>query len=208
MNLVRIDGDPVCLRDWNSALLSDLPDLLDPTRPWHDTNGPYFGRMTEAEAAEQVRRTGELAALPAIERETPRRRLAVMETATGRLVGEVSWYWESQETDWRRLGVLIYDETCWGRGYGTEALRLWTGYLFASTDALRLDYATFSGNPGMIATGRKLGFVEEGRFRRARRWAGGVHDSVVLGVLREEWVERHSLPDVDGWPDPKECTEG
>lgn len=39
----------------------------------------------------------------------------------------------------------------------------------------------------MIAAGRKLGFVEEARFRKARRWSGGVHDSVVMGVLREEW---------------------
>ncbi|MFC3451257.1 GNAT family N-acetyltransferase [Amycolatopsis speibonae] len=59
--------------------------------------------------------------------------------------------------------------------------------LVRRTDTLRLDFDTFSGNPGMIAVGRRLGFAEEGRFRRARRWPGGVHDAVVYGVLREEW---------------------
>ncbi|EME63778.1 GNAT family N-acetyltransferase [Amycolatopsis decaplanina] len=85
------------------------------------------------------------------------------------------------------MGLVSYDERYWGGGFGTEALRMWTTYLFSRTDALRLDFATYSGNPGMITPGRRLGFVEEGRFRRARRWSGGVHDAVVYGALREEW---------------------
>lgn len=138
-------------------------------RPWYDTNGPYFGRPTEHEITAKVRRIEELAALAPQECAVSRPRLAVVETGSGRLVGEVSWYWESQVTDWWRLGVVVHDETCWGRGYGTEALRLWTGYLFATTDALCLDLAPYSGNPGMIAAARRLGYVEEGRFRHARR---------------------------------------
>jgi hypothetical protein len=38
----------------------------------------------------------------------------------------------------------------------------------------------------MIVTGLRLGFFEEGRFRRARPWQGEDYDSVVLGVSREE----------------------
>lgn len=97
------------------------------------------------------------------------------------MIGQVTWYWESEQTDWRRLGLAIYDERHWGGGLGTDAQRLWTDYLFARTDTLRLDFATFSGNPGMIAVGQRLGLAEEGRFRRARRWSGGVHDAVVYG---------------------------
>lgn len=184
-----IHGTPVSLRDWRAADLAPLRSWLSPARPWHRTNGPYFPPMGAAEVDAVVARvrSGIAAPLP-----TPRRNLAVVETGTDRLVGRVDWYWECEETDWRRMGVVIYDDARWGRGYGTEAVRLWTGYLFGATDALRLDSATYSGNPAMIAVGRRLGFVEEGRFRRARRWSGGVHDSVVMGVLREEWV--HHTP--------------
>ena len=182
-----IEGQPVSLRDWTAVDVAPLRSWLDPGRPWHRTNGPYFAPMTDADADAITEAIAALAGTPPAELDSPRRNLAVVESATDRLVGRVDWYWECRETDWRRMGVVIYDESCWGRGYGTEALRLWTGYLFASTDALRLDYATYSGNPAMIAVGRRLGFVEEGRFRRARRWAGGVHDAVVMGVLREEW---------------------
>lgn len=41
----------------------------------------------------------------------------------------------------------------------------------------------------MVRVGEKLGFTVEGRFRQARVVRGEVFDSVVLGVLREEWQQ-------------------
>ena len=184
---VELAGRKIRLRDWLRKDLASLRDQLDPSRSWHDTNGPYFGRMSAQDADAMAARLTGLALTETVSLPRPRDSLAIAELATDRLVGQASWYWECEQTDWRRLGLVIYDERYWGHGYGTEALDLWTSYLFAATDALRLDFATYSGNPAMIAVGQRLGFVEEGRFRQARRWPGGVHDSVVLGVLREEW---------------------
>ncbi|WP_420112735.1 GNAT family N-acetyltransferase [Pseudactinotalea sp.] len=182
---MRIEGAAVSLRDWESGDAARLTDLLVPERPWHETNGPYFGRPTAQDLAGLRRRLLELAESPALPE--PRTSLGVVRRSDDLLVGTVTWYWESEETDWRRLGIVLWDESVWGQGLGREALTLWTDYLFAATDALRLDLATYSGNPGMVALAKRAGFVEEARMRRARRWAGGVHDAVVLGVLREEW---------------------
>jgi RimJ/RimL family protein N-acetyltransferase len=190
--VIELEGRKVRLRDWREKDLDSLRSLLDPVRRWHDTNGPYFGRMSPEDADAVAARIAALTRTDPGSLPWPRESAAIAELDTDRLVGQASWYWECQQTDWRRLGLIIYDERCWGRGYGTEALRLWTSYLFAATDALRLDFATYSGNPAMIAVGRRLGFTEEGRFRQARRWSGGIHDSVVLGVLREEWQNLHS----------------
>lgn len=187
MDDVVLNGEKVRLRDWRPSDLDPLLYLLDPARPWHETNGPYFGTPTMAAAESTARELTTIKSDPP----DPRTSLAVCDPRDGRLIGRVSWYWESRQTDWRRMGLVIYDERYWGGGFGTEALRMWTTYLFSRTDALRLDFATFSGNPGMIAVGRRLGFIEEGRFRRARRWSGGVHDAVVYGVLREEWDRMH-----------------
>ncbi|MFB9906039.1 GNAT family N-acetyltransferase [Allokutzneria oryzae] len=190
MSAVRLTGDRATLRDWTPSDVEQLPDLLAPHRPWHDTNGPYFGRPTEEQLAAKVTRMTETAALLPEDLSHPRTSLAVADTGSNRLIGEVSWYWESEPTGWRRMGVVIFDEVYWGGGYGTDALRLWTGYLFETTDALRLDFATYSGNQGMTAVGRKLGFTEEARFRNARPWNGEVYDGLVFGVLREEWLAR------------------
>jgi beta-glucosidase len=61
----------------------------------------------------------------------------------------VNWYWESRETDWRRIGIGIYAPSVRGQGIGTEALRLWTRYLFDTTEPLfpfgyGLSYTTFA----------------------------------------------------------------
>lgn len=184
-----LDGERVGLRDWAHDDGDRLAELLVPERPWHDTNGPYFPRPTATELTDLRGRLLEEAGSESLP--TPRTSLAVVRRADDLLVGIVTWYWESEATDWRRLGVVLWDESCWGQGLGGEALALWADYLFETTDALRLDLATYSGNPAMIAAARRAGFVEEARMRKARRWAGGVHDAVVLGILREDWEPRH-----------------
>lgn len=186
---VRLSDGRVVLRDWRPADIPAYRQWLRPEHEWHRTNGPYYGSPSEAEADRLATGQGTVAATDPAERPRPRRSLVVADPGSDALLGVASWYWESQETDWRRMGLVLYDPACWGRGLGTSALRLWTGYLFEQTDTRRLDFATYSGNHGMLAIGRKLGFVEEGRFRKARPWQGVDHDSVVYGVLREEWVQ-------------------
>lgn len=207
-----IDGALVSIRDWKSGDGGlRLRSLLDPARPWHDTNGPYFGRPSAEEMHKQAEAFEALAAADPAGFPQPREHpLPIVENASGNVVGTVSWYWEDKRTDWRRVGIVLYDETVWGRGYATEALGRFVSYLFDSTDALRLDLATYSGNPGMVHLAERLGFTLEARMRKARRWSGGVHDSLVFGVLREEWAQlvkrnglawRQDADDVEGDPD-------
>jgi RimJ/RimL family protein N-acetyltransferase len=176
--------------------LNDLPEYrgwLDPAQEWHLWNGPYGGA---------VREPGEIDA--GIERlrariEDGTLRIAPIERAVvcvaddpQRMVGMVSWHWEAEESDWRRMGVTVFDPDARGRGIGTEALRIWTDYLFAHTDVVRLDFSTWSGNTRMLGVGHRLGFVEEARFREAREVRGERYDSVVMGILRREW---HAQPE-------------
>lgn len=153
---LRLDGSRVTLRDWEPGDADRLAELLTPERPWHDTNGPYFGRPTAAGLDAMRDRLLALARTETLP--VPRTSLAVVRRADDLLVGTVTWYWESEETDWRRLGIVLWDETCWGQGLGGEALSMWTDYLFGVTDALRLDLATYSGNPAMIALATRAGF--------------------------------------------------
>jgi len=46
---------------------------------------------------------------------------------------------------------------------------------------------TWSGNEGLQRQARKLGFMEEARFRKARIVKGEYYDGLGFGVLREEW---------------------
>lgn len=186
---VCLESDRVILRDLRAGdFTQEMRDLTAPDAPWHKTNGPYFGLPTPQDhdhmLAAWKSRTDKLPG----ELECPREILAITtRERPDAVVGTVNWYYEDEATDWRRMGICVWDQRLWGTGIGTQALAMFTTYLFAHCDALRLDFATYSGNPGMIAIGQKLGFVEEGRMRNARRWHGGVHDAVVMGILREEW---------------------
>ena len=90
----------------------------------------------------------------------------------------------------RRIYVVLHDPRSWSGGRGTEAVARWADYLFSATEIVRLDFATWSGNSGMCRIGGKLGWTEEARFRDARVVRGQRYDSVVYGVLRDEWVGR------------------
>lgn len=167
----------------------DGPVLREWARPhhdWHRWDGPYFPRPTDAEAEAFA---AALANQPPDTAGTlPPRRVVIADPATDMLIGTVGWYWESEVTQWARMGIVLYDPDVRGRGIGREALALWTAFLFARTDWVRLDLATWSGNKAMMTVATSSGFVEEARFRRARVVEGVRYDSVVFGVLREEWV--------------------
>jgi RimJ/RimL family protein N-acetyltransferase len=85
------------------------------------------------------------------------------------------------------IGVNIAEDRFWGRGMGTEACALWIDYLFREGHYHRIGFSTWSGNPRMIAVGRKLGFTEEARIRRGCELGGKFYDRIKMGILREEW---------------------
>ena len=84
---------------------------------------------------------------------------------------------------WVRVGIVIYDAAYWGRGFGTNALRMWVGWLADADGIHRIDLVTWSGNERMIRAARTLGMVEEGRLRDARVVRGARYDSVIMGML-------------------------
>ncbi|MFT3798504.1 GNAT family N-acetyltransferase [Microbacterium sp.] len=178
----------VIVRPFIESDIEDYRRWLQPDQEWHRWDGPYFAKPDAAAIAAACRRLSTALADGSYAAQSPLQR-AVIATAENPDVmrGTVSWHWEGEESDWRRMGITVYDPTLRGRGIGTAALRIWTDYLFRTTRVVRLDYSTWSGNTRMLAVGRRLGFTEEARFRDAREVRGIRYDSVVMGILRHEW---------------------
>ena len=185
---------PVLLRPWRASDLPVYREWLRPHHDWHRWDGPYYARATDAEAdAVVVRLAGVVADHDGImpgEPGLPPAQLVVADRVTGSFCGVVSWYWESRETDWARMGIVVHDPALRGRGIGSAALAQWTTLRFASTRWRRLDLATWSGNKAMCRVAEGLGLVREATFRQARVVDGEIYDSVVYGVLRAEWATR------------------
>lgn len=172
--------------------VKDLDDYLywnHPSREFHKYNGPYFKKRTEAELeqfVEDVRvrlQNGEVDGL------NLHHCRMIVDCADDTLVGQVNWYWKSEETNWMEIGVVIFNEQYWGTGLGFEALALWVDELFAlHPELVRLGLTTWSGNERMMKLAEKLGFKKEAVYRKARIVEGEYFDSVSYGILKEEWL--------------------
>jgi RimJ/RimL family protein N-acetyltransferase len=187
------DGTAVTLRGWTAPDLDAFRGWLRPEHEWHRWDGPYYPVPVADQADALVAALARSSGLDLPDGEDPPTAGELLPPARlvvdveGALVGTVAWYWESRETEWARMGVTVYDPEVRGRGIGRTALGLWTSFLFESTSWVRLDFATWSGNGAMLGVGKALGFAEEARFRQARVVDGARYDSVVMGVLRDEW---------------------
>lgn len=90
------------------------------------------------------------------------------------------------------MGISIYQSDNWGKGIGTNVMRMWIDHLFNTLDIVRVGYTTWSGNKGMIKIGERLGMTMEARIRKVRYYNGTYYDSIRMGLLREEWQDLKS----------------
>jgi len=102
----------------------------------------------------------------------------------GRIDVEVD-YWPHGE-GW--VGIDIGDRAEWGKGYGTDAMRVMLRYVFTELNLHRVSLNVFAYNPRAIRSYEKAGFVVEGRRRQALNRDGRRRDIIHMGILREEWV--------------------
>lgn len=119
-------------------------------------------------------------------RSEPDNVLWAIETLDGRLVGST----ELRVMPKRRkgeLGIVIMDKTMWSSGLGTDAVRLIVGYGFEELDLNRVELSTDESNHRAIRCYEKVGFVREGLLRQHRFVDGAFGNTVVMGILREEW---------------------
>jgi RimJ/RimL family protein N-acetyltransferase len=86
------------------------------------------------------------------------------------------------------IGIGIGERGYWGKGIGTEVMRIIARYAFEELGLYRLTLNVFAYNTRAIRAYEKVGFVIEGRaaevlHREGRRW-----DIVYMGLLREDWL--------------------
>jgi RimJ/RimL family protein N-acetyltransferase len=118
--------------------------------------------------------------------QTDRLDLAVLDSHTGRCVGEAvlnEWQPDDDACNFRiLLGPAGRD-----RGIGSEATRLLIGHAFAATRLHRISLEVFAFNPRARRAYEKAGFVVEGTLRETFTFDGEYIDAVLMSVLRPDW---------------------
>jgi RimJ/RimL family protein N-acetyltransferase len=85
------------------------------------------------------------------------------------------------------FGISIGDKTMWNKGYGTETTRLLLRHAFHTLNLNRVWLRVYEFNAGAIRCYEKGGFRVEGRLRQDFFGEGRYWDTIVMGILRDEW---------------------
>jgi len=85
------------------------------------------------------------------------------------------------------FGIFIGEKSAWGKGYGTEATALITGYAFETLNMNRVGLEVYEDNERGIKAYERVGFKREGILRQMMYREGRYWNTVIMSILREEW---------------------
>lgn len=83
------------------------------------------------------------------------------------------------------IGYRLLKQADHGKGYVSEALSLFSAYLFATKPIHRLRIQTASSNIGSQKVAEKCSFQREGILRQAYFYRGKMCDYLIYGLLRD-----------------------
>lgn len=109
------------------------------------------------------------------------------------IVGMIQRAKQQSYTTGYEIGFIIYQSDHRGKGYGTEALRLFSSYVFESQPVERLELATHINNIGAQRVAEKCGYSFEGINRKACYIRGVASDLKRYSMLRNETVPLEML---------------
>lgn len=156
---------------------------------WHRDSEFFrlgYGRIAEPWGAEKLKKRLERGV---DDRDEPQ--FAIRTLADDKLIGQLGVYLDVVHGD-GHVWILIGEREYWGKGYGTDAMRILLRYVFTELNLHRVSLRTFGFNQRAIRSYIKLGFKHEGKTRLALNKMGQRWDEVWMGLLRSEWAKEKS----------------
>lgn len=108
------------------------------------------------------------------------------------VVGEIVINEIDQNNRSANIRIALFNTQYFGKGYGTEAMRLAIHYGFKTLNLHRIELTVFDFNPRAIHVYEKLGFKLEGTMRDTLHWEGKYHSEHIMSILEKEWYS-HSM---------------
>ncbi len=171
----RLEGELVLLRP---RVDDDLPLFAR----WHgNPDVRHWLHMSEIpnQSLELERQRWQIA------RNDPTRISFVIETLDGVPIGNIVLVGIDAAHRRAELGIAIGEKEHWGRGYGTDAIRVVLRFAFEVLNLRRVELITDIDNERGIRAYEKCGFVREGVLRAKRLRYGEPLDMLIMSVLRE-----------------------
>lgn len=94
-------------------------------------------------------------------------------------------------------GTIIGDRSEWGKGYGSETMRLRTRYAFENLNLEKLMTQVFEGNDASRRALEKAGYRQYGLAHKHMYLNGKWYDSWMGEILRDDWLAANSHAEGD-----------
>ena len=112
---------------------------------------------------------------------------AIRTLADDKLIGFISLFGLTNQHNDCWVGIGIGERDYWGKGYGTDAMRIILRYAFQEWNRHRVSLNLLGTNERARRSYEKAGFVLEGRTRETDYRMHLRADLIYMGVLRHEW---------------------
>lgn len=106
-----------------------------------------------------------------------------------KMLGHISYFKTTLYFEALEVGYILFDESKRGKGVMTEAVQLFTDYLFRSKKITRLEIRCNEKNVGSKRVAEKCGFIFEGINRGFMRKAGEVIDVELYSKTINDWLK-------------------
>lgn len=105
------------------------------------------------------------------------------------LIGFITYKESNNYKNVYSIGITIGSEF-WNKGYGQDSINTLNKYLFEELNAIRVELEVIKCNVRAILCYKKCGFVLEGIKRNKCYIDGQYSDTIVMGILRDEIINR------------------
>jgi len=126
----------------------------------------------------------------ALDDPNPRNKVFAIETKDGVYLGGIGLHridWENSNTE---VGIVIGNKEYWNKGYGTDAMFTILDFAFNQMNLHRVYLRVFEYNQRGVRSYQKCGFKKQGVLREDRYIRGEYRDTVMMGILRDEFNKK------------------
>jgi RimJ/RimL family protein N-acetyltransferase len=113
--------------------------------------------------------------------------LGIVVRQSDQLIGVLGLHQLDNRNRHALFGITIGDKNAWNKGYGTEATELVLRFAFRTLNLHRVWLHVYEFNERAQHVYEKIGFRTEGRLRQDTFREGRYWDTIVMGLLRDEW---------------------
>lgn len=172
-------------------------------RPYHSTdldfyyNGLYIYETRKLTGLKKVYNKEFLSEyLSKISNDESRIFLVIVDKASNELIGDIELNYIDLLNRSSFIRIQISNNNYLSKGYGTEAMKLLLDYGFGVYNLHRIELEVYSYNHRAIQAYKKLGFKEEGIKRESIYYNHEYHDTIIMGILRNEFIQIEKSQDL------------